>query len=255
MNSTKVSNIFCKLLCVILLLILPSEMACCCDNSMLELLTGSSSQESVSAKLLVISSKMQVTATHAQSFNHAAAEKMHHEVMESWLYVASQITSNPPGAAADNNDFHPVIVLISRDLGSIRQQILQRQLEDVHDQLEICVSRMSLLAAMINGHLRMRDFLRFELLILSLRPKSRSFVPGRDMILSSDFLTVLDSLGLHESPAVMEKVALLKKLFLVLRDTVSADQNRFSTATLTSYLALYNEFAEFKKLLLSEKYF
>ncbi|MBU1107062.1 MAG: hypothetical protein KKB51_10370 [Candidatus Riflebacteria bacterium] len=238
-----------------LFLLATANAAICCDNTLLELLTGSTPEASISARLLVISSKMQVTAGYARAFNNAAADKMHHEVMESWLYVASQITSNPPGQAAGDPDFHAVIVQISRDLGSIRQKILQRQLDDVHDQLEVCVSRMSLLAAIINGHQRMRDFLRFELLVLTLRPCSRLFESRKVAIISSDFILVLTSLDLPESLQVIEKIASLKSLYQTLSDRTYADQNCFNAVTQTAYLALYNEFSVLKKLLVAEKYF
>jgi len=239
----------------VLLLIAYSQTAFCCDSSMLELLTGASSQESVTAKLLVISSKMQVTAATAQAFNHAAAEKMHHEAMESWLYVASQITSNPPGQAATDPDFHSVIVQISRELGNIRQQIARRELDNVHDRLEMCVTRMSLLAAMINGHHRMIYFLRLELAVLNLRPVISLFEPVRESIIASDFLSMLAGAGLQKFQPAKERVNSLKKFFVVLRDSATSDQKRFSTASLTGYLSFYHEFMELKKLLLSEKYF
>lgn len=239
----------------VLLLLAYSQTAFSCDSSMLELLTGSSSQESVTAKLLGISSKMQVTAATAQAFNHAAAEKTHHEVMESWLYVASQITSNPPGHAATDQDFHSVIVQISRELGNIRQKIASRELDNVHDRLEMCVTRMSLLAAMINGHHRMIDFLRLELVVLSLRPVTRLFEPVRASIIASDFLLLLESTGLQEFQPAQERVNSLTKLFVVLRDSATSDQKHFSTASLTGYLSFYHEFMELKKFLLSAKYF
>jgi len=255
MNVTNVLRATVRSAFAVLLLIAHCQTACCCDSTMLELLTGSSSQESFSAKLLVVSNKMQVTAAYAQAFNHAAAEKMHHEAMDSWLYVASQITSYPPGKASGDLDFQSVVVQISRELGSIRQQIMQRELDDVHDRLEICVTRMSLLAAIINGHRRMIDFLRFELVLLNLRPKPRSFATCRDAIIASDFLAVLAGLGLPESPQITSKISIMKALFVAMRDSATSDQQRFGTATLTGYLNLYNEFSEFKKILLAEKYF
>jgi len=238
-----------------LFLLVFAHQGCCCDTSMLELLTGSSSQESVNAKLLIISSKMQVTAATAQAFNHAAAEKMHHEVMESWLYVASQITTNPPGQASGKSGFNSLIVEISRELGNIRQQIARRELEDVHDRLEVCVTRMSLLAAMIDGNHRMSDFLRLELVVLGLRPVARLFEQGREALLTSDLPTMLADLQLTGSQLVIDKIAVLRELAVALRNSVQSDQKRFATATLTGYLLLYQEFAALKRLLLAEKYF
>ena len=240
---------------VVLFLIATAHVAFGCDSTMLEILTGSKPEASITARLLVVSSKMQVTASYAQAFNHAAADKMHHEAMESWLHVASQITSDPPDKVAADSDFHAVIVQISRDMGSIRQQILQRQLDNVHNQLEICVSRMSLLAAMINGHPRMQDFLRFELLVLGLRPHLQFFDTLKAAILSADFGSVIRDLGLPESPQINERVVALKNCYLTLSDRASADLHNFSPSTQTAYLALYSEFYELKKLLLAEKYF
>ncbi|KAF1080898.1 MAG: hypothetical protein GQF41_2712 [Candidatus Rifleibacterium amylolyticum] len=226
-----------------------------CDNTLLELMTGSSAQAEINEKLLVISSKMQVTATLSQAFNHAAAEKLHHEAMDSWLYVAAQITSNPPGQAAEDAGFSSLLVDISRDLGFVRQQIAARQLEDVHDRLEICVSRMSLLAAMINGNQRMKQFLGFEILLLGLRPLPLFFEQSRNAIANADFITALTGLNLPETVDIKEKAASLADNFKRLKESASADGGAFSRQTLTAYLTLYNEFSAMKKLLLAEKYF
>ncbi len=226
-----------------------------CDNTLLELLTGSKTQDSVNEKLLVISSKMQVTAELAKAFNHAAAEKMHQESMESWLYVASQITSNPPGRAAGDAEFNPLLVKISRDLGAVRQQLTGRQIDDVHDRLEICVSRMSLLAAIINGNVSMRKFIGFELLLLGLRPQPMFFADSRAAIAAADFNATIDKLELPQTHEIIEKSALLKTVFADLQNSAAADVNTFSKRTLTSYLSLYNEFSALKKILLAGRYF
>jgi hypothetical protein len=226
-----------------------------CDNTLLEMLTGSKAQDSVNEKLLVISSKMQVTAELAKAFNHAAAEKMHQESMESWLYVATQITSDPPGSATGDIEFNPLLVKISRDLGTVRQLLAGRQSDDVHDRLELCVSRMSLLAAIINGNTSMREFLSFELLLLGLRPLPLSFAASRAAIALADFNAALDNLKLPQTPEVKEKTVLLKTIFANLQDSAAADGNAFSKKTLTSYLTLYNEFSALKKILLADKYF
>jgi hypothetical protein len=218
-------------------------------------MTGSSAQAEINGKLLVISSKMQVTASLSQAFNHAAAEKLHHETMDSWLYVAAQITSNPPGKAAEDAAFSSLLVDISRDIGFVRQQIAARQLEDVHDRLEICVSRMSLLAAMIDGNQRMKQFLAFELLLLGLRPLPQLFEQSRDAIADADLIAVLANLDLPQTAEIKEKAAFLADNFARFKDLASADSKAFSRHTLTTYLTLYNEFSALKKLLLAEKYF
>lgn len=241
--------------CAFALVLVNSHLALCCDNTMLELITGSNAQESVSASLLVISSKMQVTATISQAFNHSAAEAKHREVMESWLYIVSQISSNPPGHAGEDPDFHDTIVSISRDLGHVRQQLMQRQLDGVHDRLEICVSRMSLLAAMINGHQRMKDFLRFELLTLGFRPIESEFALCKNAILTFDYDADINHLALTDSLEVVERVLALRSAFAALQKNVEAETQVFGKATLTAYLTLYNEFSALKKQLLTEKYF
>lgn len=250
--ATSIRKIF---VCALVLMFVHVHFALCCDNTMLELITGSSAQESVSASLLVISSKMQVTATVAQAFNHAAAEAKHQEVMESWLYIASQITSNPPGHAGEDPDFHETIVSISRDLGNIRQQLLQRQLDDVHDCLEICVSRLSLLAAMINDHQLMKDFLRFELLTLGLRPIVSDFASCKKAILAVDYGAAINKLVLPGSTEIAMRISALEITFAALHKNVEIETETFGRATLTAYRAFYNEFAALKMLLLAEKYF
>lgn len=243
------------LLFILLANVFAPRLLSACDSTLLELLTGSNAQETFSEKFLVISSKMQVTATLSQAFNHAAAEKMHHEVMDSWLYVASQITSNPPGSATADPGFHATVVNISRELGLIRQQLSRRELDHVHDQLEICVSRISLLAAMISGHQPMKDFLGFELLTLERRPQRQSFASSQAEIVATEFVKVLDGLNLPDTGAVAEKVTSLKHLFEKFRSSVSNDRSTFSRSSMATYLEIYNEFSALKKLLLAENYF
>ncbi len=254
-NVSGIKTAMAVLVCFCFLFASGSQPGRACDSTLLEILTGSSPEQSVAEKLLVISSKMQVTAALSQAFNHASAEKQHHEVMDLWLHVAAQITSNPPGNAGSDSGFHPLITQISRDLGTVRQQIVARQMEVVHDRLEICVSRMSLLASIITGHKRMREFLEFELLVLGLRPLLQSFEESRAAVVATDFAAALASLNLPETSDINDQAFALKKQFATFRDSFADDQKAFSNATLTSYLALYNEFSALKKLLLAAKYF
>lgn len=249
----KAVRVLLALIC--LLFMAGSHQTEACDNTLLEMLTGSCPQQAFSDKLLVMSSKMQTTAVLAQAFNQAAAEKLHNEVMDIWLYVAAQITSNPPGNAGSDSGFQPLIVQISRDLGSVRQQIAARQLEGVHDRLEITVSRMSLLAAIMNGHRIMREFLEFEQLILCLRPMLQPFAASRAAVADADFNAALDRLKLPETEEVFAKKELLKKHFAAFAESVGQDEKAFSKNTLTAYLALYNDLSAMKKTLLAVSYF
>lgn len=254
--SSSINSLWQKFfVCAFVLVLVHAPLAISCDNTMLELITGSSAQESVSTSLLVISSKMQVVAAVSQAFNHAAAEAKHQEVMESWLYIASQITTNPPGHAAEDPDFHDTIVSISRDLGNVRQLLLQRQLDDVHDCLEICVSRMSLLAAMINGNQCMKNFLRFELLTFSFRPIVPDSAAWRHALLTVDYDAAINRLALPESAEIAARILPLKIAFAALRKNVEAEPKILGKSNLSVYLAFYNEFSALKKQLLAEKYF
>jgi hypothetical protein len=175
--------------------------------------------------------------------------------MEGWLYVASQITTSPPGSASADPDFHATVVQISREMGIIRQLIAERKLEIVHNNLEITVTRMSLLAAMINGHRRMLDFLSFELQTLGLRPYSHDFSHSRAAIAAADLKSVLNSLELPDNLSVSEKVAAFTKAYDKFCGFADQDEKKFSKNTLTAYLELYNNFAALKKQLLDDGYF
>ena len=156
---------------LLLLLISVYAPTTACDSSMLAILTGSSIQKEITTKTLAICQKIQLTGDYLNSFNIAAARKLHREVMENWLQTATELTT----LSTQNTDpgFAPVsglLMNISRDLGKVRRQLDEDDMTLIHETLEATITRISLVSAIMNDHQKMQKFLDIELAIFSLRP-------------------------------------------------------------------------------------
>jgi hypothetical protein len=141
-----------------------------CDSSVLEILTGTSVQNETIARILAISQKIQQAAAALKAFNHASAKRMHHEAMEHWLYVASRITAEKLAPESKTDEFSNLMVAIAGDLGNVRRSLEKKNYDYLHEILEACITRMSLVAALMEKKSVVAVFLRFELEIYSLRP-------------------------------------------------------------------------------------
>lgn len=155
----------------LLLLLLMTSAVNACDSSMLAILTGSSIQKEITVKTLAICQKIQQTGVYLNSFNIAAARKLHLEVMENWLQTATELTTlSSRNTGADAASISGLLMNISRDLGKVRRQLDEDDMTMIHEKLEATITRISLVSAMINDHQKMRKFLDIELAIFSLRP-------------------------------------------------------------------------------------
>lgn len=226
-----------------------------CDSSMLEILTGSNPGESLSAMLLSVSLKMQNVANYIKGFNNAAAENLHREVMEAWLNIASQITLNYPGFASENADFNGYMIQIARDLGAVRRKLASQELENAHDILEVCVTRMSLLSAIINKQKKIREFLELELNILTLRPLNQEPAELKRSIENFDLPEKLACLQLNKLSESKKFGADLTSSFKTFYKSISVPGSKISTEVKIVYQKVLDEFIKLKHALLAAGYF
>jgi len=223
--------------------------AVACDNTLILLLTGDTAEESVCRKLVHISGEMQKTADLAQSFNHAATAELHQEVLNKWLYVASEITSSPPASAAEHPQFMSLLTQISRELGQVRRLIGDKKLETVHHFLEVSVARMSLLSAILaDAQPHINNFIEFEIALFATRP-----APGPNQRLSnSEFSAQLNGLNLPEDAETQSAATSLLQAFMAF-DTAQESQN-FLQAQI-KYQEVYNRYVKLKRSLLDKGFF
>lgn len=226
-----------------------------CDSSMLEILTGSSSQQSVTAKILAVSQKMQQAANLLKSFNHAAASRLHGEVMEDWLYIASQVAIDLRGSAADSLEFSSLLMQIAQDLGRVRRKLESDQLDYIHEILEACITRMSLVSAIINGQQRVREFLEIELLLYGIRPLFSDLAVLTAMAGSSTLIARLAAMQPHLATETAVMIPVLGNLYQDYCQSLQLDRSKVSSATQAAFQKLLNHFVKFKQTLLNSNYF
>lgn len=239
----------------LLLLFYPRIPSCGCDSTILELLTGASAQQSTIKKILSISQKMQKAANLLKSFNHAAANKLHQEVLEEWLAVPSQLAANSSSSIANKDELAPYLKDIAQELGLVRKKLEQNQLGYIHEILETCITRMSLVCALISGRRKVISFLEIELPIYSLRPL---FGDICRLKAATESFAILERLNIFQkqiSSKSGEMTAKLSNLFKIFADSLEKDTNDVSTTTLTAYQDFLNQFVKFKQNLLNEDYF
>lgn len=227
-----------------------------CDSSMLAILTGSSMQKEITTKTLAICQKIQQTGDYLNSFNIAAARKLHREVMENWLQTATELTTlstqnTKPG-------FVPVsglLMNISRDLGKVRRQLDEDDMTLIHETLEATITRISLVSAIINGHQKMQKFLDIELAIFSLRP----FFNDRTELRKLTGENHLHKAGADFRPLIVASEAAeldrLDALFADFCTTLDTGENQLPASGLAKFQSLQNRFISFKQSLLNRQFF
>lgn len=226
-----------------------------CDSTILELLTGTNAQQSITTRILAVSQKIQQSASLLKSFNHAAASNLHREVMENWLYIAAQITATPPVAAENAAEFSDLLIEIARDLGQVRRKLDGNQSDFIHEILEACITRMSLVSALINDNPKVKEFLQIELMIYCLRPFFADLTTLTRMTAESGIAAKLTGLRPRLSPQAADLASEIVAGFDNYRISLQKDQEVVSIATQQLFQGMLNSFIRFKQHLLNESYF
>lgn len=241
---------------VILLAILLSGIyqLSACDSSMLEILTGNSAQQDLTIRMLAITQKMQQTGSFLNAFNKAAADKLHREIMENWLSITSMIPSLP----TDNSqvkECSELMMRISRDLGKIRRLLEENDAATIHEEIEACITRISLVSAIFSNHQRMRSFLEIELAIFQLRPVM-SDIDNLKMLLQSSNLPAM--LANFATGPASSSVLLINNVIDCLNSFLQAVEiaSPSSSISITKAMpALLNSFISLKQHLLNTGFF
>lgn len=249
-QKTRLSLIFLFLLS--LNIVAPSSA---CDSTILELLSGESSQQEITGLLLSLSKKMQQTANVLKSYNNAAASKLHLQIMEDWLKISSKITANAHTLTPTYPQFSNFLMQVARDLGQVRRKLEDKRLDYIHEILESCITRMSLISAMINGKQRIVRFLEAELLIYNLRPFFGDLVTLKKKMSNSNLTLKLEQIGKNVSPEASQMIPALSKFYEIFRESIEQEKIEISMGTMAIFQNFLNNFIKFKRKLLNESYF
>ncbi len=226
----------------------PANTCTACDSSMLEILTGSSRQSQLTTMMLAVSQKMQQTGGLLKAFNNAAAASLHHEIMENWLSITSKVAGSEKSQGSD------LMIRISRDLGQIRRQLATADLEMIHENIEACITRVSLVCAILNNHQVMRQFLEMELDIFQLRPVANDQNRLRELMANCNLEKQLSEFEPGIASAAPKMVATLNESYQLLKESLEKpDFEQQTTARLLQ--SLVNNYINFKKYLLNIDFF
>ncbi|HNX74146.1 MAG TPA: hypothetical protein PLM07_02550 [Candidatus Rifleibacterium sp.] len=219
-----------------------------CDSSMLEILTGSSKQSQLTSMMLAVSQKMQQTGSLLKAFNNAAATSLHHEIMENWLSITSKV------AGSEKSESSNLMIRISRDLGQIRRQLASADLEMIHERIEACITRVSLVCAILNNHQVMRRFLEIELDIFQLRPVVNDQKKLRELLVNCDLEKQLSEFEPGVASAAPKMLATISDTFKLFKESIEKPNFEQQT-TLRLLQSLVNHYIDFKKYLLNIDFF
>lgn len=241
----------------LMLLLLSMTFPCqACDSSMLAILTGSSIQKEITTKALAICQKIQQTGDYLNGFNIAAARKLHHEVMENWLQTATELTAlSTQNQVPYSSQISGLLMNVSRDLGKIRRQLDEDNMNLVHETLEATITRISLVSAMISGHEKMRKFLDIELAIFSLRPFFNDLAELQKLTgekrlqkANTEFRPLLSA----SETAELDRLDALSADFYAILPT---EEKQLQASGIAAFQNLKNHFISFKQSLLNRQFF
>ncbi len=243
-----------SLLAVLLLSTATPSIAC--DSSMLAILTGSSRQKEITTKTLAICLKIQQTGVYLNSFNIAAARKLHHEVMENWLQTATELTTLPPQSTGpDHAPVSGLLVNISRDLGKVRRQLDEDDMTLIHETLEATITRISLVSAVINGHEKMRKFLAVELAIFSLRPFFNDLAELQKLTGEKHLHKAIEEFRPFIAASETAELDQLAIMFTAFCDIPAGNEKLLPAVSLAAFQNMQNRFISFKQSLLNRNFF
>ncbi len=241
---------------IFLLLLFVNSLTSACDSSMLAILTGSSIQKEITVKTLAICRKIQQTGDYLNSFNIAAARKLHHEVMENWLQTATELsTLSNQNTGTDLAPVSGLLVNISRDMGKIRRQLDADDTSLIHETLEAMITRISLVSAIINGHQKMRKFLDIELAVFSLRPFFNDRAELKNLTSENQLNKANAEFRALITASESAELDQLEELFADFCVTLAGNENQLSASGLAKFQLLQNRFVSFKQSLINRQFF
>ncbi|MDD3001681.1 MAG: hypothetical protein PHF29_07995 [Candidatus Riflebacteria bacterium] len=236
---------------IIFAFIVPQSL-CACDSTILSLLTGTTQHSVVVTKMLAVSQKLQLEGEMLNAFNIANAKNMHKEIMENWLQIVSELYSNNLVGNNYKEEFSAILIEVSKDLGTVRKNLNINNTNSLHEIIEACITKISLLGAIINDDKHIYEFLRLELNVYKPRPYLNDFEKFSKM---TDFVHFDEKIG-ELKKSYSEKAVILadelSKSFKVYRNIIkSQEKDKYITA----YNNFVNTFILLKKQLLDDKYF
>ena len=191
------------------------------------------------------------------SYNIAAAKKQHAIIMKDWLSLVSELGSTPIVSDSHKKEFRELLSGVAKDLGVVRRQLEKEIYINIHEIVEVCVTKITILATLVRDNAKVYNFLKFELSV---------YLPGvyldkQDEFLTQSFLKDIEITVNNLKISFSQKAKELAVLFLnsvdnhrKMIDDIKNNQIPWEKATL-SYNDLKNSFVALKQQLLADGYF
>ena len=242
---------------IVLVQVFAASQSFACDATVLALLTGKDLNDSAVSKFLEVSNKLIAEGDMLNSYNIAAAKKQHAIIMRDWLGLVTELGSAPMVSDSNKEEFRNLLSEVAKNLGAVRKLLEKEIYVNIHEIIEVSVTKITILGTYVRNNAVVRNFLKFELCV---------YEPGVYLDRQDDFLTNSCLSGIEITVENLEKsysskAKELSKDFLTAvanhRKTVDEVKNKqlpWEKATL-SYNDLKNSFVALKQQLLAEGYF
>ena len=176
--------------------------------------------------------------------------------MRDWLELVSELGTTPIVPSAHKTEFKEITSDIAQNLGIVRKQLEKEEYVNIHEIIEVCVTKITILGGLIKDNTTVCDFLRFELSVYS---------PGVYLDRPEIFLDKSSLKGIEETISSLEKSYSAKAKQLSNSFIASIENHREVInkirlsqtpweKALISYNNLKNSFVALKQQLLADGY-
>ena len=228
-----------------------------CDATVLALLTGNDLNATTVNKFLEVSNKLIAEGDMLNSYNIAAAKKQHAVIMRDWLGLVTELGSAPMVSDSNKEEFRNLLSEVAKDLGVVRKLLEKEIYVNIHEIIEVCVTKITILGTYVRDNAVVRIFLNFELSVYA----PGVYLDRQDEFLSNSCLSGIEIKAEDLEKSFSQKAKELSKNFMTaveshrkIVDEVKNNQVSWEKATL-SYNDLKNSFVALKQQLLADGYF
>ena len=239
------------------MLILTESQSFACDSTVLALLTGKDLNDSAVSRFLEVSNKLIAEGDMLNSYNIAAAKKQHAIIMRDWLGLVTELGSTPMVSDSNKEEFRNLLSEVAKDLGTVRKLLEKEIYVNIHEIIEVSVTKITILGTYVRDNAVIRNFLKFELCVY----EPGIYLDRQDEFLSNSYLREVEITVNNLEKSYSSKAKELSKDFLTavenhrkIVDEIKNMQLPWEKATL-SYNDLKNSFVALKQQLLADGYF
>ncbi len=242
---------------LILYFLIVINIAIACDSTVLALIAGENLNANTVAKFLTISEQLEKEGEMLNAYDVASAKLTHKEIMKNWLKLVVDLGSAPMVPEEYKNEFSSYLPEIAKDLGRVRKKLENDNLENIHEIIEGCVTKISILGAQINNKKDIYKFLKLELLVY----KPGMYLDDLDTFLTrEEFINLENALNNHKNNFSIKANELANNLLMILKNHIKTveeikNKNINFEKIFVSYNDLKNSFVKMKQQLLDEGYF